>query len=108
MRHINTKTAREFANSADRYTGAEVRVWVHDLCDNLDALRAEHSEMCARFEMTSDEAAEGSQGAALQAIHLEGRANNEPNASKRRELLHRAYVALALADRLADSAKAVA
>ena len=42
MRHINTKTAREFANSADRYTGAEVRVWVHDLCDNLDALRAEN------------------------------------------------------------------
>lgn len=50
---MNTKDAREFADAGDRYTGAEVRLWVHGLCDMLDAankdaeryrwLRAQHT-----------------------------------------------------------------
>ena len=50
MRHIDTKIAREFAEGGDRYTGAEVRVWVHDLCDNLDALRAALERIAGRCD----------------------------------------------------------
>ena len=57
MRHIDTKTAREFAEGGDRYTGAEVRVWVHDLCDNLDALRAKRSDAAGWFALVMNAAA---------------------------------------------------
>lgn len=37
---VDTKAAREFSESGDRYTGAEVRLWVHNLADEVDRLRA--------------------------------------------------------------------
>ncbi len=38
---VDTKAAREFSEGGDRYTGAEVRLWVHNLCDEVDKLRAQ-------------------------------------------------------------------
>jgi len=38
---VDTKAAREFSEGGDSYTGAEVRLWVHTLCDEVDRLRAE-------------------------------------------------------------------
>ena len=37
---VDTNAAREFSNGGDRYTGAEVRLWVHNLADEVDRLRA--------------------------------------------------------------------
>ena len=34
-----TDNARAFAEGGDRYTGAEVRVWVYQLCDEIERLR---------------------------------------------------------------------
>ena len=39
--NVDTKAARNFAEGGDRYTGAEVRLWVHNLADEVDRLRAE-------------------------------------------------------------------
>jgi tRNA(Ile)-lysidine synthase TilS/MesJ len=36
---VDTNAAREFSNGGDRYTGAEVRLWVHNLADEVDRLR---------------------------------------------------------------------
>lgn len=52
------------------------------------------------ISLRPDEAHEASQGAYMQAAWLEERANNEPNKSKRRELLRRASVALDVGHRL--------
>jgi hypothetical protein len=52
--------------------------------------------------LTKEEAHEASQGTFMQAAWLEERANNEPDTSKRRELLRRAYIALEVAKRLKD------
>ena len=38
-----TDNAREFAEGGDRYTGAEVRVWVYKLCDKINQLHDENA-----------------------------------------------------------------
>ena len=42
--------AREFAESGDRYTGPEVRVWVYELCDEIERLCASRDAALVHFE----------------------------------------------------------
>ena len=47
-----TEHAREFARLSNSYAGPEVQLWVGNLCDTIDALRAEvarQSERCAHL-----------------------------------------------------------
>lgn len=48
---VDTKAAREFSEGGDRYTGAEVRLWVHNLADEVDALRARLSDALQVLDM---------------------------------------------------------
>jgi hypothetical protein len=47
-------SAKSFANVSYSYTGAEVRVWVHDLCDEIERLRAELAEAPPARQPLSD------------------------------------------------------
>jgi len=38
---VDTKAARDFAEGGDTYTGAEVRLWVHNMADAIESLTAE-------------------------------------------------------------------
>ena len=44
---VDTKSAREFANSGYSYTGEEVRVWVHNMADEIERLRNSLGELVA-------------------------------------------------------------
>ncbi len=48
---VSTKAAREFSEGGDRYTGAEVRLWVHNLADEVDSLRASLADALQVLDM---------------------------------------------------------
>ena len=56
--------AREFAESGDSYTGPEVRLWVYNLCDEIDRLYDEH----ASFTKAYNEGQEDQRADAVNAI----------------------------------------
>ncbi|GAB4059166.1 hypothetical protein [Uliginosibacterium sediminicola] len=51
---VDTKAAREFSEGGDRYTGAEVRLLVHNLCDEVDRLRAQLEAVGVRYVHASE------------------------------------------------------
>ena len=51
---VSTKAAREFSEGGDRYTGAEVRLWVHNLADEVDSLRARLADALEVLRMVDD------------------------------------------------------
>jgi hypothetical protein len=65
---MNTKSAREFAEGGDRYTGAEVRLWVHGLCDALDAAQTEAARLRAICVAAHDRLLRGGTDAELLAL----------------------------------------
>jgi hypothetical protein len=50
---VDTKAAREFSEGGDRYTGAEVRLWVHNLADEVDRLRTALAALCEAADSTN-------------------------------------------------------
>jgi hypothetical protein len=51
---VDTKAAREFSEGGDRYTGQEVRLWVHNLADEVDRLRAQLEDATQVLRMADD------------------------------------------------------
>ena len=50
---VDTKAARKFSEGGDRYTEAEVRLWVHNLADEVDRLRAALTALCDEADATN-------------------------------------------------------
>jgi hypothetical protein len=85
-----TRLAKVFdARTEDSHDVIDAATLLPKLVDALEA-----------YYLAPDAAHEASQGADMQAAWLEERANNEPQPSKRAELIRRARVALAVADKL--------
>lgn len=70
-----------------------------DIMDAIDVLRAQR-DMLELHYLTPEAAHEASQGAYLQAAHLEWQANNNPDPHRRADLIRRARTALAAGDKL--------
>lgn len=89
------------ARAATRLMGTfEKRAEVsEDIIDAIEVLKAQRDLLELHY-LTPEAAHEASQGAYLQAQHLEWQANNNPDPHKRRELIHRARTALAAGDKL--------
>ncbi len=53
---VDTKLARDFAQAGYTYTGEEVRLWVHNMADEIDRLRRQPAPALAVPEPAKDEA----------------------------------------------------
>lgn len=70
-----------------------------DVIDAVEVLR-EQRDLLELHYLTPEAAHEASQGAYLQAAHLEWQANNNPDPHRRADLIRRARTALAAGDKL--------
>ena len=43
------ENARSFAEGGDSYTGPEVRLWVYNLCDEIERLRVEDASLTTAY-----------------------------------------------------------
>jgi hypothetical protein len=94
-------TVDRLARAATRLMGTfERRTEVaEDVIDAVEVLR-EHRDILQLHYLTPEAAHEASQGAYMQAAHLEWQANNNPDPHRRAELIRRARTALAAGDKL--------
>jgi hypothetical protein len=86
---VDTQAAREFSEGGDCYTGAEVRLWVHNLADEVDRLRGRLGEAADKALTHADsyEMAVARLVLAMDYMHPEQkRAFNAAWAEKRAEL----------------------
>ena len=94
-------TVERLARAATRLMGTfERRTEVaEDVIDAVEVLR-EQRDLLELHHLAPEAAHEASQGAYLQAQHLEWQANNSPDRHRRAELLRRARIAFAAGDKL--------